>query len=90
MLTLNPSKTFRRELQRLAARGRDIVKILPPLLTLLNEQRLPRQYLDHPLEGEWTGHREFHVEPNWLVIYRIESGTLILVRTGTHSDLLKR
>jgi mRNA interferase YafQ len=65
------------------------MKILPPLLTLLNGQPLPRQYCDHPLEGKWIGHRDFHIAPDWLVIYRIENNMLILVQTGTHADLFK-
>ena len=57
---------------------------------LLNKQPLPEQYRDHSLRGEWSGHREFHVEPDWIVIYRIEDDkTLFLVLTGTHSDLFK-
>jgi mRNA interferase YafQ len=89
MLILNPSVTFKRELQKLAGRRYDILKLLPPLALLLNNQPLPPQYQDHPLKGEWTGYREFHVAPDWLIIYQIAGGCLHLARTGTHSDLLK-
>jgi len=52
---------------------------------------LPPLYRDHPLKGEMIGLREFHVEPDWLVVYRIEEQTLTLyaMGTGTHSDLYK-
>jgi mRNA interferase YafQ len=88
MLTPEPSTAFRSEIQRLARRGKDITKILAPLLILLNGQVLPPQYLDHPLKGPWSGYRDFHIEPDWVVVYRIAGDTLILARTGTHADIL--
>jgi mRNA interferase YafQ len=87
MLTPEPSTAFRSEIQRLARQGKDITKIFTPLLMLLNAQTLPPQYLDHPLKGSWSGYRDFHVEPNWIVIYRIVDKILILARTGTHVEL---
>ena len=44
---------------------------------------------DHDLTGNWRGHRECHIQPNWLLIYRVEGDVLVLTlsRTGTHSDL---
>jgi len=44
---------------------------------------------DHDLSGDWVGHRECHILPDWLLIYRIEDDVLVLTlaRTGTHSDL---
>ncbi|HBK53325.1 MAG TPA: type II toxin-antitoxin system mRNA interferase toxin, RelE/StbE family, partial [Syntrophomonas wolfei] len=50
---------------------------------------LPQKYLDHPLTGNYAGHRECHITPDWLLIYKIEKDILILslTRTGTHSDL---
>ncbi|GHU91775.1 hypothetical protein FACS1894202_13800 [Clostridia bacterium] len=47
---------------------------------------------DHELTGDWIGHRECHIQPDWLLIYRIEGDNLILVlsRTGTHSDLFRK
>lgn len=50
---------------------------------------LPQENRDHALSGNWSGYRECHVQPDWLLIYRIEEGLLILTltRTGTHSDL---
>ena len=50
---------------------------------------LPEKHKDHALTGNWFGHRECHVLPDWLLIYRIEDEVLVLTlaRTGTHSDL---
>jgi mRNA interferase YafQ len=55
----------------------------------MNEEPLPPQYKDHPLRGEWSGYREFHADPDWIVIYRVVGEFFILARTGTHSDLFK-
>lgn len=50
---------------------------------------LPEKNKDHALSGDWIGHRECHIQPDWLLIYRIENDILVLTlaRTGTHSDL---
>ena len=59
---------------------------------LANGETLPDKNRDHGLTGNWAGHRECHIQPNWLLIYRIENEVLILTlaRTGTHSDLFGR
>ena len=54
---------------------------------MLDGTRLPPRYRDHALGGEWKHHRDCHIEPDWLLLYKIEGETLYLVRTGTHSDL---
>ena len=90
MLEFQYSQGFKKELKQAVFQGRDVMKIIPPLLMLLNADPLPPQYRDHPLKGKWSGHREFHLEPDWVVIYRIENDTtLVLVTTGTHSDVFK-
>jgi mRNA interferase YafQ len=88
MLTFESTKAFRKDVQKLAARGYDILKLLYPLTLLLSGQPLPPRYQDHPLKGEWDGHRDFHVEPNWVVIYQLTDNCLYLSRTGTHADVL--
>jgi mRNA interferase YafQ len=45
------------------------------------------QKRDHPLGGDWKHHRDCHIEPDWLLIYKLDGDDLYLVRTGTHSDL---
>lgn len=56
---------------------------------LANGNPLPDKNRDHPLTGNWVGHRECHILPDWLLIYRIEDDVLVLTlaRTGSHSDL---
>ena len=57
--------------------------------TLSRGESLPEQNKDHALTGDWVGHRECHIQPDWLLIYRIEDDVLVLTlaRTGTHSNL---
>lgn len=59
---------------------------------LANGEQLSNKNKDHALTGNWIGHRECHIQPNWLLIYRIENDLLILTltRTGTHSDLFEK
>lgn len=51
------------------------------------DSALPEKYRDHALTGKWRGFRECHVQPDWLLIYRVGDGKLWLARTGTHRDL---
>ena len=64
-----------------------MVKLTKALDLLLNEQPLPIAYNDHPLKGDWKGFRDLHIEPDWLLLYRVEGSELQLARTGAHSDL---
>ena len=56
---------------------------------LANDEELPEKYQDHGLDGKFNGYRECHIQPDWLLIYRIDKKLLVLglIRTGTHSDL---
>ena len=57
------------------------------VLLLLDQQQLPAKYRDHALKGEWSGMRDVHIEPDWLLIYYVEGDALHLIRTGSHADL---
>lgn len=54
---------------------------------LANGKPLDEKYRDHKLIGDYAGTRECHIEPDWLLIYEDHNNELILIRTGTHSDL---
>ena len=73
------------------AKRRDMnIALLKDIVTkLANGEPLDARHKDHPLNGDWIGHRECHIQPDWLLIYRIENDILVLTlsRTGTHSDL---
>ncbi|TPI56988.1 MULTISPECIES: type II toxin-antitoxin system YafQ family toxin [unclassified Mesorhizobium] len=79
------SGQFRRDVKRMEKRGKDLAK-LRELLGLLIAG-LPARYKDHPLKGDWKDYRDAHVEPDWLLIYRIADDELRLARTGSYSDL---
>lgn len=66
-----------------------MAKLRELILLLIQGDPLPPQYRDHPLSGEWKQYRDSHIEPDWLLIYKIEGNDLHLVRTGTHSDLFE-
>ena len=66
------------------------MELLEEVITLLAMgEPLPLRNKDHSLSGEWVGHRECHILPDWLLVYRIEDDVLVLTltRTGSHSDL---
>ena len=71
-------------------RGKDLEKLKTLLSMLIQQDRLPASYRDHPLRGIWKNYREAHVDSDWLVIYRIVGDELHLVRTGSHSDLFEQ
>lgn len=68
-------------------RGKDMAKLRELLVLLAAGTPLPARYKDHSLGGEWQHFRDCHIEPDWLLIYKIDGDDLYLVRTGTHSDL---
>jgi mRNA interferase YafQ len=82
-------KKFKKNLELLVRRGKDPEKIKIVINLLINRQPLAQKHKDHPLSGNFIGFRNCHIEPDWLMIYRIVDDTLYLERTGTHSDLFK-
>ena len=80
---------FKKDFKSITKRGYDINLFKQILDVLINEKPLSEKLLDHSLSGEYGGHRECHITPDWLLIYKIEKDimTLTLTRTGSHSDL---
>ena len=62
-------------------------KLRTLMTMLINEEKLPPEYLDHPLKNNWKHHRDSHIEPDWLLIYKLDGDDLYFVRTGTHADI---
>lgn len=87
--TLKPTTKFQKDLKRIQKRGYDISLLTEIIKKLANGEQLPEKNRDHNLSGEYSGCRECHITPDWLLIYEIDNGELILylTRTGTHSDL---
>ena len=80
---------FKKDYKLAMKRRRDIGLLDDIVRRLATGEPLPESNRDHALTGDWLGHRECHVAPDWLLIYRIEENLLVLTlsRTGTHSDL---
>lgn len=92
MLNLKTTTQFRRDYKLMKKRGYDMNLLENVLETLLQKKPLAEKHRDHALVGSYSGFRECHILPDWLLIYRIDSEILLLVasRTGTHSDLFKK
>ena len=80
---------FKKSVEKCINRGYDI-KRLQVLIDLLAEnKKLDLRYKAHRLSGKWSGYWECHIEQDWLLVYTINEEILLLVDTGTHSDLFK-
>ena len=89
MFTIRFTAKMKRDVKRIAKRGKDISKLTVVLDLLALGDQLPEKYQDHPLKGDMEGYRGCHIEPDWLLVYKIVKDKLVLlaVGTGTHSDL---
>ena len=88
-LIVKPTTSFKKDYKPAIKRGQNLALLEAAIEILAMGKPLPQSYKDHELTGRWMGHRECHIQPDWLLIYRIETNMLILTlsRTGTHSDL---
>ena len=91
MRMIEPTSTFKRDFKR-EARGRhaQVLQTEFPLLLqrLAEDQPLEPRFRDHALTGEWKDHRDCHVRPDLILIYRKpDEAILQLVRMGSHSEL---
>lgn len=86
---VRPTTKFQRDLKRVQRRGYDISLLTAVIKMLADGNPLPEKNKDHTLSGDYSGCRECHITPDWLLIYELSDGDLILylTRTGTHSDL---
>ena len=84
------SNQFKKEFRLAGKRKKDLNKFYDLMNLLEHESDLPQKYKDHKLQGNFEGCRECHLEPDWLLIYRVLSDGVLFERTGTHSDLFKK
>ena len=89
MMELRFTSKFKRDYKRIKKQGKDLSKLESVLEALVRREVLPEAMRDHSLGGTYRGHRACHIEPDWLLIYRIDEEGLVLVatRTGSHSEL---
>lgn len=85
----NFTNQFERDLRRMQKRGKAIEKLKTVIAVLVEEQPLAERYRDHVLVGNWRGRRECHIEPDWLLIYKLQADEIIFERTGSHADLFE-
>jgi mRNA interferase YafQ len=78
---------FKRDVKRLQRQGKDLEKLKDVLQALVQGEALADRYRDHVLVGQYKGTRECHLEPDCLLIYESAETELVLIRTGSHSDL---
>jgi mRNA interferase YafQ len=92
MKILNPirSNRFKRDFKLMQKRGKNPDKFKEVANFLVKEFVLPEKYKDHKLQGNYKNCRECHIEPDWLLIYRVTTDSVVFERTGTHSDLFKK
>jgi mRNA interferase YafQ len=91
MRTVKYTSRFRRDYRREKSgrHGKRLdADLLETVTMLAKDEPLPRRYFDHPLSGEWSDHRDCHIWPDLILIYRKPDETdLELVRLGSHSEL---
>jgi mRNA interferase YafQ len=89
------TKSFMKDWERLSRSGRfDMNRLKEAMLLLIaNDNPLGPEWLDHPLSGDWKGHRECHIGGDFLLAYKLDDspkhGLIVFVRAGTHSDLFE-
>ncbi len=89
MLDLIYRKSFEKDLKRAKKRQKNMVKLKTIITLLLKKKPLPLRCRDHALSGNYLYHRECHIEPDWLLIYKPTESAIILERTGSHADLFR-
>lgn len=87
MRNIFQTSQFKKDFKKIKSRSKDIEKLKSVVKVILAGGPLEERHHDHPLSGKWTGSRDCHIEPDWVLIYRIDGGSLYLERTGSHSDL---
>lgn len=89
MLSVEITTQFKRDLKLAKRRNKNLSLIHIIMKDIQTEKLLEKKYRDHPLIGSWHGHRECHIEPDWLLIYKLltEEKIVIFTRTGSHADL---
>ena len=89
MKTIRRTSQFKKDVKRIQKRGKAFDVFRDVIAELAAAQPLDPKFRDHALVGQYTGTRECHVEPDWLLIYESRDDEIVLIRTGSHTDLFK-
>ena len=82
---------FKKDIKLARKQGRNTDKLLRIIEQLANGEPLEAKYRDHDLSGDYQGWRECHIEPDWLLVYKLLDDVLVLLlnRIGSHSELFR-
>lgn len=89
MLKIETTRQFEKDLKLAKRRRKDLLKLKKVLSFLVEKRDLPVKYKNHKLSGVYKPCCDLHIEPDWLLLYRVNGDVVTLIRTGTHSDLFK-
>lgn len=89
MLDILYTKQFKKDLKNLSKQGKDISKLVKIVELLQEQKELSISFKDHQLQGKLKDYRELHIEPDWLLVYKIEANHIKLAGSGSHSDLFE-
>jgi len=89
VLGFKTTKQFEGDYKLMVKRGKDIQKLKTIMRQLVNQQTLESKYHDHTLRGNLRGYKDCHIEPDWILMYRVDKNLqeITFVRTGSHADL---
>lgn len=89
MLKPKYAKKFKRDIKKFEHQKSAMLDLREVIKCLLKQETLNEKHCDHPLSGNWVGHRECHVRPDMLLVYKTNNERLFLERVGSHSELFK-
>lgn len=89
-MNIHYTTQFKKDYKRIKKQNKNLDKLKAIIEKLINGKVLELKYKDHQLYGNWRGHRDCHIEPDWILIYRSTADELFLERTGSHSELFKK
>jgi mRNA interferase YafQ len=89
MKAIKRTKQFKSDIKLMQRQGKNLVKLRTVLVSLLEGEELAPEYRDHVLVGQYKGTRECHIAPDRLLIYESKASEIILIRTGSHSELFR-
>lgn len=89
MLRFVTTKQFEKDYKKILKSGKNKEKIVAVIQKLVYQEPLENKYMDHKLKGEFEGRRECHIEPDLLLIYKLEKERIIFERMGSHSQLFR-
>jgi mRNA interferase YafQ len=89
MKTIRRTRQFVQDVKRMQRQGRELEKLKRVFEALVKGESRAAKYQDHVLVGQYKGTRECHMEPDWLLIYELAETEIVLVTTGSHSDLFR-